>query len=256
MAKKPQKRAGRMKGRTTTRKVQATENLPPPATLPAVPIVPEVDDDAWGEDQLTHKQRLFVAAYVGPAAGNGTKAAQLAGYRDDNRDSLKATACETLTKPYVQRAIARLVASKLGSADWTRAGIVEIANANLSDFATVDAAGEVVIDMAKAFEAGATGLVREIKEEVIKSVGSVAVIKRSFKLHDRLRALEILAKMNGQLNEKMILTSASGGPVEVTHTFDYEQFRSELAGIRRRGAASGSVPSSNGNGKSVHPVDS
>jgi hypothetical protein len=52
--------------------------LPPPK--------PEDEGDApWDEDWLTLKQRLFVKAFVGPAAGNATKAAEMAGYSDSNR---------------------------------------------------------------------------------------------------------------------------------------------------------------------------
>lgn len=208
MARKPKQPSKR----TTTRKVQATENQPSP-TLPDAKPAPEVDETPWGDDGLTLKQRLFVEAYIGPAAGNATRAAQLAGYRDDNNLSLRVTASRTLTIPNVQRAIARAVASKLGSAEWTRAGIAEIANANLADFTKIDADGEPVVDMAKALEGGAYGLVREIKEELIKGGGTTAVIKRSFKLHDRLKALEILAKMNGQLKDALDLTSG-GKPIK------------------------------------------
>lgn len=209
MARKPNKPTRK----TTTRKVQASENLPPPVTLPAVAVKPEVDEDPWGDDQLTHKQRLFVIAYVGPAAGNATKAARMAGYRDDNTESLRVTACRTLTKANVQRAIARLVASKLGSAEWTRAGITEIANGNMAEFSEVDEKGKVIINMERAAEGGALGLIREVKEEVLETVGSALVMKRSFKLYDRLRALEILAKMNGQLKDSLDLTSG-GKPLK------------------------------------------
>lgn len=190
--------------RTTAKKVQESESLPPPPfnLPPAPPATPEPDDDAWDDYGLTLKQRLFAEAYVGAAAGNATNAAEMAGYRDDNRTVLASTGCENLRKPNIQRAIARLIANKLGSPEWTRAGIVEIANNNLAEFLTYDDAGNPSLDLKKAAEGGALGTLREIKEEGIQTGNTVAIIKRTFKVYDRLKALEILAKMNGQLKDQ------------------------------------------------------
>jgi phage terminase small subunit len=52
-------------------------------------------------DGLTYKQRRFVEAYLGEARGNGTRAAEIAGYAG-NRDTLKAMASENLAKPYIR----------------------------------------------------------------------------------------------------------------------------------------------------------
>lgn len=187
---------------TTERKVQSQADKPfalPPGAKPA----PEVDDDPWGEDKLTHKQRLFVAYYVGEAAGNASKAARLAGYRDDNADSLKATAWETLTKPYVQRAIARKMAERFGSLDDVRFGVAEIANANAADFMSADDQGRLKLDLDKMAAAGALGLIKGVDEEIFEVEGTPGrVVKRKFKFHDRLKALEILARMNGQLIDR------------------------------------------------------
>jgi hypothetical protein len=171
--------------------------------IPDVTVTPEVDADPWEDDGLTGKQRMFVQAYVGPAAGNATRAAAMAGYRDDNRKSLEAVASKTLHKGNVQRAIARLVAAKLGSPDWVKAGIIEIANGNAADFLKPNAAGKLVPDLDKMAEAGALGLLREIKQEGIgDGEGEITVVKQTFRLYDRLRALELLAKINGQLTER------------------------------------------------------
>ena len=53
---------------------------------------------------LSLKQRKFVDAYLGEAAGNGTKAAQLAGYRGSTQ-TLKAVASENLAKPDIAREV-------------------------------------------------------------------------------------------------------------------------------------------------------
>lgn len=53
---------------------------------------------------LTEKQRRFVEAYMGQAAGNGTEAARLAGYKGSD-STLGAVAHENLRKPKIAAAI-------------------------------------------------------------------------------------------------------------------------------------------------------
>lgn len=55
-------------------------------------------------DKLTEKQRRFVEAYMGEAAGNATEAARLAGYKGSDT-TLCAVGSENLRKPLVARAI-------------------------------------------------------------------------------------------------------------------------------------------------------
>lgn len=54
---------------------------------------------------LNKRQRAFVAAYIGEAAGNGTLAARLAGYHG-NDATLSAVAVENLRKPLIAAQIA------------------------------------------------------------------------------------------------------------------------------------------------------
>ncbi len=62
------------------------------------------------ETKLTEKQRRFVEAYMGQAAGNATEAARLAGYKG-NDPTLAAVGGQNLRKPSVQEAIqSRVVA--------------------------------------------------------------------------------------------------------------------------------------------------
>lgn len=191
----------------TTKAVQSTESTPPkvPGDV-ALAFKPEDEPDGqpFGDDGLTDRQRLFVKAYVGPAAGNKSAAAKLAGYSDSNANVLKATGSRLLTFVNVQRAVARAMAEKTGGPEWTRAGIVEIAGANAAAFMKTDEHGRCHFDLDAAYEAGAMGLVKEITEEVISGGdGPVQVIKRRVKLHDRLAALQVLAKMHGMLVDKV-----------------------------------------------------
>lgn len=66
-------------------------------------------------DKLTEKQRRFVEAYMGKAAGNGTEAARIAGYKG-NTKTLQSVATENLSKPVIAAAIQERVRKDPGIA--------------------------------------------------------------------------------------------------------------------------------------------
>ena len=68
------------------------------------------------QDGLTVKQAKFVKHYAG-TNGNGTKAAQLAGYKSSSDANLAVTASENLRKPKVARALKRTLRQALNSND-------------------------------------------------------------------------------------------------------------------------------------------
>ena len=59
--------------------------------------------------KLNERERLFLAAFLGPAKGNGTKAAIIAGYA---KNSARVTASKLLTKANIQAALAARVARR------------------------------------------------------------------------------------------------------------------------------------------------
>lgn len=193
------------KSRTTTKKVQALENLPAPK-IPDVDVKPEVDDDPLELDGLTIRQKRFVLAMVGPATGNATRAAALAGYNQANRKAMHVTAFVTLSNPRVQAALARAFAQQNYSPEWAKAGLMDLASSSLANFLTVNADGVTEIDFVKAAEAGALGQIKEYHEEAIKMDGSPAsVLKRTIRLHDRRAALETLLKIDGKIINRVQL---------------------------------------------------
>lgn len=198
-AKKPNKKPGK---RITAKAVQSSEDRPPEPP-PSIEAKPEPDEDPWGDDGLTHKQRLFVRFYVGEAAGNGTKAAQMAGYRDDNRLALAVTASRLLTNANVQRALEAERGKRFGSADDVRKSLAAIANGNAADYLRPGPDGELHLSLQAMAEAGALGLLQQVQEERLEVGPNISTTKLKLKLYDRLKALELLAKMNGQLTEKV-----------------------------------------------------
>jgi phage terminase small subunit len=70
-------------------------------------VLEDACDDAELSPNLTPKQERFVEAYMGPAKGNATEAARMAGYRG-NENTLRSIGGENLRKPPIADAIRRL----------------------------------------------------------------------------------------------------------------------------------------------------
>jgi phage terminase small subunit len=185
--------------RTTTKQVQANEDKP--FVAPQLDVKPETDEGEWDNDCLTIRQRQFVEALVGPAGGNATLAAEMAGYKSDNRITLAATACENLGKPYVQEAIARALARKRMTPEWTTERLFELASTSMRNFVHVGSDGEIVVDWKQAAAVGAIGQIGEVTEEILKTEGGAKTISRKFKLHNPAKALETILKLTGRLVE-------------------------------------------------------
>jgi hypothetical protein len=179
--------------------VQNSEDKP--FTLPTVEVKPEIDDEPWGDDGLTFKQRRFCEVYVSEAAGNGVKAARLAGYSDSNDNVLHATAAENLRKPTIRSYISRLLARHGITPEFLKSRLAQLAQSSMENVCTLDANGKVIVDLEQAAKLGALGQVREISDDGVK-IGAVENIKRKVKVHDPTRAIELLLKMQGLLVEK------------------------------------------------------
>jgi phage terminase small subunit len=244
MAKKKRKPVKRV----TVKQVQTTEHLP--AKLPQIDFKPEKDQEAWDNEGLTPRQRAFVEALVGPAGGVATRAAEMAGYAAENNNSLRATASYLLTIPNVQESIARAMARRRMTPEWAQERLVELASASMRNFVTIDAQGKMTIDWAKAAEAGAIGQIREIREDVLDTGdGKFEIIKRSFKLHDVVTALQTILRLSGLLKDEatMRLVGADGGKPEIKHTFDHDRFAELYRNRTGRNRLRPGLASPNGN---------
>ncbi len=203
--------AAKKSKRITDKAVQSSEKTP----IPVVTVHVEQDNDPIEKDGLTVRQRSFVDHYLGPASFVATEAARMAGYSDDNVNSLKVRAHRTLHCPRVQEEIQRRLDRRKYSKRWIRESILERAAASMSNFVKYGDDGEVTIDFAAGARRGALGQVQEVTEEVIEVNGSAKVIKRKFKLFDPLPARLALAKMRGLLVDKVQVDG------QVKHTHDH-----------------------------------
>ena len=120
---------------------------------------------------MTLKQELFVEAYIGPANGNATKAAKIAGYKG-NDHTLEVIGAENLRKPEIASRVRARVEQAAMSADEVLAELSAIARADWREFLQIrhNSKGEVV---------------------------DAALL-----LRDKIRALELLGKYHALFTEK------------------------------------------------------
>ena len=148
--------------------------------------------------RLTGKQRLFVAEYLGDL--NATQAAIRAGY---SRTSARTAGWRNLRRPEVQAAIAEAQAPRLAQlaieAETLLAELARIAQANVLDYMRIGEGGEPIVDFSRLDRASAAALSEIVVEDFpnARGAGKREVRKVRFRLHDKLAALRVLAKLFG-----------------------------------------------------------
>jgi phage terminase small subunit len=136
---------------------------------------PSVKD--LSQDGLTEKQRRFVEAYTGEAHGNATESARLAGYAG-NDVTLGQVGAENLKKPQIAAAIQAALEPIRKAAIMTRERRQEL----LSKFAEGDDPTALADDPEAPF----------------------------IPVKDRIKAIEVLGKMQGDFVEKREVTVTNG----------------------------------------------
>ena len=142
---------------------------------------------------LTKKQQAFVIEYVKDF--NGTQAAIRAGYSEN---TAAVIASENLTKPNITEAIENYFADKIMSANEVLYHLTEVARGDIGELITHY--GEP--DLESATELGKTNLIQSIKTKTIVSGKDDSETHYTeFKLYDRLRALDLLARFHDLTNK-------------------------------------------------------
>jgi len=147
---------------------------------------------------LSYKQRLFVEYYLGVANGNGTKAAQLAGYGAPN---VAAVAAHRLLKnAKIATFISERISAAAISADEVLARLSEHATADLGDFIRIDDEGGFRLDLTRAKRAKRTRVLKKLKVTVKTfsgQAGDSTETKSEIELHNPQFALDKLAQYHG-----------------------------------------------------------
>jgi phage terminase small subunit len=159
---------------------------------------------------LDPREERFVTLYVDNP--NGTQAAIAAGYAPK---SAHVTASRLLRRAKIKDTIARRNAELLLELDFTPNRIVreiaKVAGVNMADFVSIDNEGNPHIDLGgvKRRQLAAVGAV----EGPIVEEGRLVKAPK-IRMHDKLKALDMLAKMARLYPaERTELTGADGGPI-------------------------------------------
>ena len=143
---------------------------------------------------LPLRPRRFVMYYLGKAAGNGTLAATLAGYRNP------AVAAHRLIRndKVIDAINAKLVKAEM-DADEVLARLSDRASSSAEDFLKIDRDRSPdqlpSLDLRKAKRRGMLGNIKKIKANRSSGDNPLEVVE--VELHDALPALALLAKYHG-----------------------------------------------------------
>lgn len=145
--------------------------------------------------KLTRKQELFVKEYI--VDFNATRAAIAAGYSED---SARSIASENLAKPDLQKAIQKEIEKRKKrieiNQDFVLEQLAKIAGADIKDYLEYDEDGEIRF---KPYN--------EVDGEVIAEISNTATAhgrSKKIKLHDKMKALELLGKHFGMYKDVVV----------------------------------------------------
>ena len=170
--------------------------------------------------KLTPKQMRFVDEYM--IDFNATQAAIRAGYKEKTAHVIGA---ENLRKPKIAEEIARRQKDLQRRTEVTQERVVtelaRIAFANIADYIHVETQTRTKDDGTEVTYQ--TVMFSETQELSADQRAALAVVKQSvngfeLKLHDKIKALELLGRHIGMFNDKLSLSGTDGGPL----TFRWE----------------------------------
>ena len=170
--------------------------------------------------KLTPKQMRFVDEYM--IDFNATQAAIRAGYKEKTAHVIGA---ENLRKPKIAEEIARRQKDLQRRTEVTQERVVKelarIAFANIADYIHVETQTRTKDDGTEVTYQ--TVMFSETQELSADQRAALAVVKQSvngfeLKLHDKIKALELLGRHIGMFNDKLSLSGTDGGPL----TFRWE----------------------------------
>ena len=170
--------------------------------------------------KLTPKQIRFVDEYL--VDFNATQAAIRAGY---SKKTAAFIGAENLKKPKIAEEIARRQKDLQRRTEVTQERVVKelarIAFANIADYLHVETQTRTKDDGTEVTYQ--TVMFSETQELSADQRAALAVVKQSvngfeLKLHDKIKALELLGRHIGMFNDKLSLSGSDGGPL----TFRWE----------------------------------
>ena len=151
--------------------------------------------------KLTKKESLFIKEYL--KTKNATSAAKSAGYTAKRMDQ---QGYELLRKPEISKAVSKGLQTLADNADVSAKRVIqELANIAFGHLGLVciqsDDTGQLQLRRFNDMDVNHIGLISAVQViETHSKDGDVLGIKTNFKMHDKLKALELLSKHLGLLN--------------------------------------------------------
>lgn len=174
-------------------------------------------------DLMNVKQRLFCEEWL--IDKNGTKAAERAGYGEDNA---RQTGYEILTKPYIKAYLNILIEEQSErlqiTADDVLREIAKLGFANMQDYTKI-VDGVLVADLSEVTR-DQMAAVQEFTVDVRSERGDAGttgdnIEKFRFKLADKKGNLELLGRNFKLFTDKTEHTGVDGGPIQTTSSVTF-----------------------------------
>jgi phage terminase small subunit len=166
--------------------------------------------------RLTEKEQLFVAEYL--ISFNASDAYRKAGYKGKSANQL---AYRLLTKPHIQYEVQKQKKSMIDKIGLTQemvlAEICKVGFASMRQFMHIDAEGQPQINLTDTPDDDLDALSETSTETILEKTGMDAdgkpvfsqVRKTKIKLHDKLNALEKLARYTGVFEKEAELAAGA-----------------------------------------------
>jgi phage terminase small subunit len=168
-------------------------------------------------EPLRAAHRVFVHEYMRDF--NGTRAYRMA-YPRASEHTARVNASRLLAIANISAYVKALIDEKLMSVDEAMIGIADIARGDIGDL--LDNNG--LLDIRAAKEKGLTKLLRKIKQKTIMHIGKsdddddTEITEIEFEMYDAHAAKRDILKMHGKFSERVALTGADGGAIEVNYS--------------------------------------
>jgi phage terminase small subunit len=160
------------------------------------------------EKALTGKEKMFCQEYI--VDFHGTRAAIAAGY---SKKAARTLGTQILAKRYIRAHINQLLEQRRLKSDISKDELVhhlaEIAKADIRQ--VYDDKGD--FDITK-LDSAVSSLISEIHTETTYDKDGNPKYKQRVKLHDKLKATDLLGKFLGLVVEKHEVTGKDGKPIE------------------------------------------
>lgn len=173
------------------------------------------------------RERLFAEAFVRTL--NGRESAIEAGYTVRSASMMGS---KLLHKPRVQRIMQELRAEREKSTRIDRNRVVEeiarIAFSNITDFAEWDDEGNLKVKPSESIPREQAAAISEIFHDITDTKDGGVRIKKRFKLYDKIKGLELLAKHVGLLDHHGKTRLGSERPIEESEAEELSRYREEL----------------------------